>query len=78
MDLITMLIIPENLNPQSPSLKNTWSFVKFVKVLKYSSFGVSFAIILALGQNNPKFLNFQNPCPDLGQAKQSFGLFSNM
>ena len=31
MDLITILIIPENMNPQSPSLETQWSFVKFVK-----------------------------------------------
>ena len=76
MDLITILIIPENMNPQSPSLETQWSFEKFVKILKNWLVWRFFAIILALGQKNPKFLHFLNPytCPDLGQAKQSFGL----
>ena len=34
MDFIIMLIIPENMNPQSPCLETQWSFVKFVKILK--------------------------------------------
>ena len=29
-----MLIIPENMNPQSPCIETQWSFVKFVKILK--------------------------------------------
>ena len=71
MDLITILIIPENMNPQSPSLETQWSFVKFVKILKNWLVWRFFAIILALGQKNPKFLHFLNPymCPVLGQAK---------
>ena len=71
MDLITILIIPENMNPQSPSLETQWSFVKFVKILKNWLVWRFFAIILALGQKNPKFLHFLNPymCPDLGQEE---------
>ena len=71
-----MLIIPENMNPQSPCIETQWSFVKFVKILKNWLFWSFSAIILALGQKNPKFLHFLNPymCPDLGQAKKSFGL----
>ena len=34
MDFVTVLIIPENMNPQSPCLETQWSFVKFVKILK--------------------------------------------
>ena len=48
MDLITILIIPENMNPQSPSLETQWSFVKFVKILKNWLVWRFFAIILAL------------------------------
>ena len=71
MDLITILIIPENMNPQSPSLETQWSFVKFVKILKNWLVWRFFAIILALGQKNPKFLHFLNSytCPDLGQGE---------
>ena len=56
-----MLIIPENMNPQSPCIETQWSFVKFVKILKNWLFWSFFAIILALGQKNPKFLHFLNP-----------------
>ena len=71
MDFIIMLIIPENMNPQSPCTETQWSFVKFVKILKNWLFFSFFAIILALGQKNPKFLHFLNPhtCPDLGQGE---------
>ena len=34
MGLITILIIPENMNPPSPCIETQWSFVKFVKILK--------------------------------------------
>ena len=34
MDFLTMLITPENMNPQSPCSETLWSFVKFVKILK--------------------------------------------
>ena len=69
MDLFTMLIIPENMNPQSPCSETQWSFVKFVKILKNWLFWSFFAIILALGQKNPKFWHFLNPYtyPNLGQ-----------
>ena len=79
MDLITILIIPENMNPQSPSLETQWSFVKFVKILKNWLVWRFFAIILALGQKNPKFLYFLNPytCPNLGQG-ESQKLRSNL
>ena len=71
MDLITILIIPENMNPQSPSLETQWSFVKFVKILKNWLVWRFFAIILALGQKNPKFLYFLNTytCTNLGQGE---------
>ena len=71
MDLITILIIPENMNPQSPNLETQWSFVKFVKILKNWLVWRFFAIILVLGQKNPKFLNFLNPYtyPDLRQRE---------
>ena len=40
MDFITILIIPENMNPQSPSLETQCSFVKICKnTPKFSSFG---------------------------------------
>ena len=76
MDLFTILTIPENMNPQSPSLKKLWCFVKLGKILKNSLIWTFFAIILALGQKNPKFLHFLNPytCPDLGQQKKFFSL----
>ena len=32
MDFIIMLIIPENMNPQSPCSETQWSFVKFVNL----------------------------------------------
>ena len=71
MDFITILIIPENMNPQSPSLETQRSFVKFTKILKNWLVWRFFAIILALGRKNPKFLHFLNPytCPDLGQGE---------
>ena len=79
MDLFTILTIPENMNPQSPSLKKLWWFVKLGKILKNSLIWTFFAIILALGKKNPKFLHFLNPytCPDLGQQKKFFSLWSN-
>ena len=55
MDLFTILTIPENMNPQSPSLETQWSFVKFVKILKNWLFFSFFAIILALGKKYQKF-----------------------
>ena len=75
MDFITMLIIPENMNPQSPCSETQWSFVKFVKILKNWLFWSFLAIILAPGQKNPKFLHFLNPhtYPDLGQEKKVLG-----
>ena len=62
-----MLIIPENMNPQSPCIETQWSFVKLVKILKNWLFWSFFAIILTLGQKNPKLLHFLNPvtCSDL-------------
>ena len=79
MDLFTILTIPENMNPQSPSLKKLWWFVKLGKILKNSLIWTFFAIILALGQKNPKFLYFLNPytCPNLGQG-ESQKLRSNL
>ena len=40
MDFVTMLIIQENMNLQSPCSETQWSFVKFVKYSKIGSFGV--------------------------------------
>ena len=58
MDFMTMLIIPKNMNPQSPCSETQWSFVKFVKILKNWLFWSFFAIILVPGQKNPKFFSF--------------------
>ena len=71
MVFCTILTIPENMNSQSTSLEKLWSFVKLGKILKKSLVWTFFAIILELGQKNPKFLNFLNPytCPDLGQGE---------
>ena len=71
MDLFTILTIPEYMNPRSPSLKKLWWFVKLGKILKNSLIWTFFAIILALGQKNPKFLYFLNPytCTNLGQVE---------
>ena len=72
MGLITILIIPENMNPPSPCIETQWSFVKFVKILKNSLIWTFLAIMLALGQENPNFLHFLNPCKcfDVGQWKK--------
>ena len=74
MDFFTILTTPENMNPQSLSVQKLWSFVKLGKILKNPPFWTFFAVILALGQKNPKFLYFLNPytCTDLGQQKKFF------
>ena len=60
VDLITMLIIPENMNPQSPYLETQWSFVKYSKI---GSFGV---FLLQFWHKIFAFLEFKGDLKNFG------------